>query len=241
MTVRILVVGAQGRMGRLACAIIHEHAALSLAGEVTQRGTLLDAMALIKPDVVLDFTDHLSVLAHTEMILRAGVSPVIGASGLTEEDVRLLATIGSQGGIVVPNFSLSAALLIKASNMIVSHFPDASIMEAHHPKKKDAPSGTARYTAEQMARHRVHAASKHESSEVVPGALGAMVAGTPIHSLRLPGVLAEQEVRFSGCGEHMSVKHQVTSYDAYRAGIVLACTRVQSLSGLHYGLECLLT
>ena len=241
MPIRIVVSGANGRMGKLACDVITHHPELTLAGCATEPGTLADTIKEHLPDAVIDFTDHAVALLHATTIIESGCAPIIGTSGLSPEDIDHLKALCTQGGIIVPNFSITAVLMVECAKKIAPFLPDAAIIEGHHLQKKDAPSGTARFTAEAINQHRTHAPSPHQSTEVIEGALGATHQQTPIHALRLPGLLAEQQVRFAAPGEQLSIHHQTFSYDAFRQGIALACLNVQSLSGLHLGLEHLLT
>jgi 4-hydroxy-tetrahydrodipicolinate reductase len=243
-TIPVLVNGAEGRMGRLAVAIATEAEDLDLVGTTDRGDDLAAAIAASGARVVVDFTHHSVAMECFRTIVAAGACPVAGTSGFTPEDVdaarRLLADAGI-GGLIVPNFSVGVVLLMQFARAAAAHFPHVEVIEMHHDRKGDAPSGTAERTAEIIAEVRGEApAPKVEETERVPGARGGRVMGVPVHSVRLPGALAHQEVLFSGPGEILTLRHDSLSRDCFRPGILLAVRRAPELTGLAFGLDDLL-
>jgi 4-hydroxy-tetrahydrodipicolinate reductase len=204
------------------------------------------------PDVWLDFTDARSVVHHVDRCIAFGVSPVVGATGYTPEDVaRWNEACLRQGigGIAAPNFAIGALLMMRFAAEAARFFTRAEIIEMHHDGKKDAPSGTARRTAEQMAAHREEAAGDPAAHPVSAAGItltdaaparGWSYQGVPIHSVRLPGLVAHQEVIFGGAGEVLTIRHDSLSRTSFMPGVLLACARVREVRGMVYGLEHLL-
>lgn len=241
MSIRILVNGALGKMGQLAVMIINEHPDFTLAG-TTQRGD--DLAAAIKKNqaqVVVDFTHAASVLKNANIILDAGVHPVIGTTGLLQNQVKLLQARCAKlklGGIIAPNFSLGAVLMMKYAQEIASYFNQVEIIELHHAGKLDSPSGTAIRTAEMIAERRANTVpATPKNHETIPHARGANYQQIPIHSIRLPGIVAQQQVIFGGDGETLTIRYDTTDRQCYVPGIRLACQKVLHLDQLVYGLE----
>ncbi|MCL6637311.1 MAG: 4-hydroxy-tetrahydrodipicolinate reductase [Alicyclobacillus sp.] len=210
-----------------------------------------------RPDVWLDLTDARSVVAHTDLCIAQGVSPVVGATGYTPADVERWHQACLRqgiGGIAVPNFAIGALLMMRFAAEAARFFAQAEIIELHHDGKKDAPSGTARRTAEAMAASRAAEAAATtagpRTDTGIPVAAATATAdqpargwaycGTPIHSVRLPGLVAHQEVVFGGLGEVLSIRHDSLSRASFMPGVRLACAKVRELRGLVYGLEHLL-
>jgi 4-hydroxy-tetrahydrodipicolinate reductase len=242
--IRIIVNGAAGRMGQATVAAITADPELSLVG---QAGLNDDLAALIKSnlaDVVVDFTQASVAYENASHIIAANCRPVIGTSGLSAEQVsELQARCQTQqlGGVIAPNFAISALLLMKLSREAAHYFNDVEIIEMHHERKQDAPSGTALRTAELIATQGIMNASCNDGEqELLKGARGGRHHGIPIHSVRLPGILAYQEVIFGGMGETLSIRHNTLDRHAYMPGVRLACKKVMALDHLVYGLEHLL-
>lgn len=258
--ISVLVNGAGGRMGSEVVRAVEADAELSLAGGVdpchagedvgkvagigekgiVMAASLADAFAKGKPDVVVDFTSPAVIFENAKTVLSAGVHMVIGTTGLTAEQRDELAGISEKTGanvLVAPNFSLGAVLLMEMSEKISKYLPDAEIIELHHNNKLDAPSGTAKLTAEKMAAARNAAPAEDKTRESIPGARGAKVEGITVHSVRLPGFVAHQEVIFGGYGEILTLRHDSLDRKSFMPGVVLACKKIASRSGLTYGLE----
>ncbi len=235
---RVAVLGADGRMGTVTCRAIEEADDLELVARVEATDSLeavLDAGA----DVAVEFTTPATVKGNTAWLLEHGVHVVVGATGLTDEDLaELEARTGPASCLVAPNFSLGAVLLMRTAADLARHLPDVEITELHHPAKVDAPSGTAARTAALIAEQRPDAPE-------VPGpaeepARGRVVEGVPIHSVRLPGMLAHQEVVFGTTGQTLTVRHDTLDRSAFMPGVLLAVRRIPSREGLTVGLEALL-
>lgn len=199
-----------------------------------------------KPDVCVDLTTPEVVFENTVTIIEAGCRPVVGTTGLTEAqlkelDQRLQAS--GLGGMVVPNFSIGAVLMMKFAQMAAQYFDHAEIIELHHNQKADAPSGTAIKTAELMkAACKQFGSTNASERESLSGVRGGMMedSNIRIHSVRLPGYLAHQEVLFGASGQRLSVRHDTMDRACFMSGIVLCVQKVMSLKGLTYGLETLL-
>lgn len=240
--IKVIVNGASGKLGQVATAALREEPELELVALLGRKDDLAAAIAAHAPDVVLDVTAATVARQNAELIVRAGSRPVIGTSGLLDADLAALSRLldeRSSGGLVVPNFSLSVALMLRFAAEAARYFPRAEILEYHHERKQDSPSGTALATAAA-----IDAAGNREAStggvELTPGARGARHGSVRIHSVRLPSLGAHQEVMFSSDSELLTLRSDVTNRDAYRQGIVLACRRAVTLRGLHVGLEGLL-
>jgi 4-hydroxy-tetrahydrodipicolinate reductase len=242
--IRVLVNGARGRMGGLAAGVVRRADGLTLVGETDLGDDLVSAIRDQAADVAVDFTHHSVALDCFRRIVEAGARPVSGTSGFSPGDVeeagRLLAAAGS-GGIIAPNFSVGAVLMMKFAAEAARRFAHAEIVELHHDRKGDAPSGTAERTAELVAEARREApAPKVEETERFSGARGGRVRDVPVHSVRLPGLLAHQEVLLSGPGELLTIRHDSLSRDCFERGILLAVRRAPVVDGLVHGLEHLL-
>jgi 4-hydroxy-tetrahydrodipicolinate reductase len=241
MRIRVLVNGASGRMGQLAVKIISEHTDFILAGTTQRNSNLAAEIKKNEAQVVIDLTNAESVLQNTNIIIDAGAHPVIGTSGLLQDQVKLLQEKCAKlklGGIIVPNFSLAAVLMMKYAKEIVKYFPQVEIIEMHHAGKLDSPSGTAVRTAEMLAEARVHAPqATQKTHETIAGARGATYQQIPIHSIRLPGFIAHQQVIFGGNGGTLTLRYDTVDRECYAPGIILACQKVLQLDKLVYGLE----
>jgi 4-hydroxy-tetrahydrodipicolinate reductase len=226
-SLRVAVAGATGRMGTTA------RDALLRTGEYCcglarradgEHGIVnsVDAMIAQRPDVVLDLTTQPDSAQIALAAAQCGVSVVVGASGWSAEDRAALDAATKErdiGALIVPNFSVGAVLMMRFAQEAARYFPDAEIVELHHAGKKDKPSGTARETAARMEHNGGRAA---------------------IHSLRLPGALAHQEVVFGGRGELLTIRHDSLSRESFVAGMLAAVRGVGNLRGLHVGLEAVL-
>ena len=184
-----------------------------------------------------------SFLKNTETIIECGACPVIGTSGLLKEQIQALEKRCfelKRGGIIAPNFSLGAVLLMKYAANIAKYFPQVEIIEMHHAQKLDSPSGTAIRTAELIAKERTSAKQNTRTLETIPGARGATYEDIPIHAVRLPGLIASQQIIFGGLGETLTLRHDTIDRQSFMSGVILACRKVLQLNHLVYGLENLL-
>ncbi|MCD6039426.1 MAG: dapB [Gammaproteobacteria bacterium] len=242
MSIRVLVNGA-GRMGQLAATILREHPDFILVGMIKRDDDLAAEIKKNSAQIVIDFTQAEAVLNNTRIIIETGAHPIIGTSGLLQNQVKQLqirCTELGLGGLIVPNFSLAAILMMKYAKHISSYFSQFEIIEAHHSRKLDSPSGTAIRTAEMLAETPKILPPQKKQHETIPHARGATHQHIPIHSIRLPGVLAQQQVIFGGEGETLTIQYNTIDQRCYVAGILLACQKVSQLNELVYGLEHLI-
>ncbi len=243
MPIKVLVNGAFGRMGQMIVKSLSLHPSFELVGQAAREYDLKKVLIDSGAQVVIDFTHPDSVFKNTEIIIESGVHPVIGTSGLTLDEVALLqaqAAKAKLGGIIAPNFSLGAVLMMKYAKEIARYMPHVEVIEMHHDGKVDSPSGTAIRTAEILGDAIAsvkNPPTEKETRETVPGARGARHHGVAIHSLRLPGALAHQEIIFGSLGETLSMRHDTIDRLCFMPGICLACEKVLTLDRLIYGLE----
>lgn len=244
MTIRVLVNGAKGKMGQAVVKAIADYPELSLVGEVSHNQDLATEIKKSNPNVVVDFTNADSVLKNIQTIITAGVHPVIGTSGLLGEQVKKLQQQCEQlklGGIIAPNFSIGAVLMMKYAEETAKYFPHVEIIEMHHNGKLDSPSGTAIRTAELIAAGRTNTVAPLKNTrETISGARGAHYQDIPIHAIRLPGLVAHQQVIFGGIGETLTLRHDSIDRQCFMPGVMLACKKVTTLKNLVYGLEYIL-
>jgi len=258
--IRVVVNGALGRMGqevinaiaeedkiKLVCAVEKEvtQRYLPMVGMVVRFSADLDSsLEQCDADVLVDFTTAEASIEAARIAAKRKVNLVIGTTGLSEENITEIDQLCQShgiGAIVVPNFSLSAAVLIKLAELAARFFDHAEIIEIHHDKKVDAPSGTAINTANAMAKARGKPFIYPKTeTEIIPGTRGGQIEGIAIHSLRSPGFMAAQEVIFSGAGQRLSLRIEPISRQAYMPGVILAIKEVVKRKGLIYGLDSLL-
>ncbi len=197
------------------------------------------------PDVLLDLTDPESVFPNVQKALVLGIRPVIGTSGLTAEELAQLEQLSTQNGIaciVAPNFSIGAVLMMKFAQQAARYLGDVEIMEMHHDRKLDAPSGTAVKTADMISEVRTPHLQGHPDEQIhAYGARGADVQGMKIHSVRLPGLLAHQQVMLGGEGELLSIRHDSFDRKSFMPGVLLAIREAVTQNRFINGLEHLIT
>ncbi len=264
--IRVLVTGAWGSMGRLVMEAVCTAEDMVLAGAVDPAGAghraaeavatapddlvvsghLVAAIEDGKPDVLVDFTTPAVVRDNVETALKHKVACVVGTTGLSETHLKIIEKMTrtySVACFVAPNFSIAANLMIQFAEQAAACFEYAEIIERHHERKKDAPSGTAAITARRMAEARgddfvvVRPEKEHEG---FGGSRGAEYHGVSIHAVRMPGYVANQEVVFGGCGEVLRIEHITTSRQCFIPGVLLAIRKVRELEGLVEGLEKIL-
>lgn len=243
MTTRVIVNGAQGKMGVLACETLANHPEFNLVAQLGKEDNLAQAIRDTKAQIVVDLTRADSVYQNSLTIIKEKAHPVIGTSGLLPDQIQELTTMCETqhlGGIIVPNFSISAVLMMMFAAKAAEYFPEVEIIEAHHQKKLDAPSGTALKTAEMIAKARKNSKNKLNLKELIPGARGGTHYDINVHSIRLPGVLARQDVIFGNTGETLTIIDNCIDRSCFMPGIVLSCQKVIMLKTLVYGLEHLL-
>jgi len=260
--IRVVINGALGRMGQEVTRAVLDDPRLTVVGAVEEKVTqkylpLPGTSELIPfssnlgfllrschPDVLVDFTNAEVSIATARVTLGQGVNMVIGTTGLPEENLREIEQLCQDNkvcAVVAANFSLGAALLMHLSKVAAKFFDYAEILEMHHEKKIDAPSGTAIATAKAMlqARGKPFLCPKPER-EIISGTRGGQIEGIAIHSLRLPGFMAGQEVVLSGRGQTLSLRHEAISRESYMPGIILAIKEATNRKGMVYGLDVLL-
>ncbi|MBM7868394.1 4-hydroxy-tetrahydrodipicolinate reductase [Heliobacterium gestii] len=262
--IRVLVSGARGRMGRevvkavlgdeslaLVAAVDHngmgEDAAV-LAGlpacGVLLQGDLTAAIAETRPQVMVDFTNPASVLENVRTALAARVAPVVGTTGLSTKDMEEIAdwaAANETGCLIAPNFAIGALLMMRFARDAARFFPNVEIIEYHHDQKLDAPSGTAIKTAELIREERQAIRQGHlQEEEKIAGSRGGDFDGMRIHSVRLPGLVAHQEVIFGALGQTLSIRHDSISRESFMPGVLEAIHRIGACKGLIYGLDKLI-
>lgn len=205
-----------------------------------------DRLDLSAADVVVDFTHPDAVMANLATCVAAGVHAVVGTTGFTDErleELRVLLGDGPTGILVAPNFGVAAVLMMRFAAQAARFFDSVEIVELHHPGKADAPSGTARRTAELVAAARREAGSRpmpDATTSSLPGARGADVEGVRVHAVRLAGLVAHQEVLLGGQGESLTIRHDSYDRASFMPGVLLGVRAVAGRPGLTVGLEALL-
>jgi 4-hydroxy-tetrahydrodipicolinate reductase len=242
--IAVIISGAAGRMGREVVRAVDDDPELRMvaavdcrhvgedAGEVAGIETtgipieenLAEAIERARPQVMVDFTVPAAVVSNVVTALQGGVACVVGTTGIDEEGLATIRREAEQAGVgclIAPNFALGAVLMMKFARQAAPHFPGAEIVEMHHEKKLDKPSGTSQRTA-----------------ELVSEARGG--GDVPIHSIRLPGLVAHQAVLFGGPGETLTIRHDTTDRSCFMPGVVTAIKQVRSITGVVVGLESIL-
>lgn len=243
--IKIIINGAHGKMGATAVKAILAESDLILVAAIGKKDNLESEIKKHRADAVIDLTTPQSVFNNTKIIIESGARPVIGTSGLTLDQIqtlKLLCEKKSLGGIIAPNFSIGALLMMQFSQMTARYFSDVEIIETHHPKKLDAPSGTALKTAELISQNK---SIKNSSAEIDATLNNNVARGKhhqhiPIHSMRLSGVFAKQAVIFSNNSEILTIEHNALDRNSMMPGLFLCCRKVMALKQLLYGMEGLM-
>ena len=255
--IKVAVCGALGRMGQEVVNAVYEADGMELSiavdiaatgqkiGNITVEKDLETALKSHQADVVVDFTQPDSVFKNALIALNVGVSPVIGTTGLSDKQLAELKEIVEEkeiGCLIAPNFTIGAVLMMKFSQMAAKYFHNAEIIEFHHNQKKDAPSGTAIKTAQMMAlEQKDFARSNCAEVELIEGSRGGKSeSNIQIHSVRMPGYMASQEVIFGSPGETLKIRHDSIDRKCYMAGVVLAIRYIFKNNDFIYGLENIL-
>jgi 4-hydroxy-tetrahydrodipicolinate reductase len=243
--IKVGVLGAKGRMGSQVCGTLEAAADLELAGQVD----VGDSLDLLEgADVVVDFTHPGAVMDNLRWCIGHGIAPVVGTSGFNES--RLAEVAGMLGSypdvrvLIVPNFSVGAVLMMRFAAQAAPFFDSAEVIELHHAAKADAPSGTSARTASMISQARAAAGlgpSPDATASAAPGARGTAVDGVRVHSIRLAGLLAHQEVLLGGHGEVLTIRHDSLDRSSFMPGVLLAVRGIAALPpGLTVGLDGLL-
>jgi 4-hydroxy-tetrahydrodipicolinate reductase len=257
--IKVAVYGALGRMGQTLVDALCREPDMQLVGAVDIKaakdklplpdgsGTvplsskLEDILSAVKPEVLVDFSVAAAVMPAVRSSAERGVNLVTGTSGLTADDIKEIDHLAKARGVgvaVVPNFALGAVLMMHLAKIAGKYFDFAEIIELHHHLKADAPSGTALSTARAMAKAKGKPFSTPEGKS--SAGRGERVEGISIHSVRLPGLLAHQEVLLGGAGQTLKIRHDQISREAFMPGVMLAIREIVKHKGLIYGLETLL-
>jgi 4-hydroxy-tetrahydrodipicolinate reductase len=241
--IKVGVLGARGRMGAEVVKAVTEANDLELVAAL-DLGDSLDQLVAKGAQVVVDFTTPDSVMANLEFLISNGISAVVGTTGFDDSrvaKVKALSTANPKVGILIaPNFAIGAVLMMEFATKAAKYFESAEIIELHHPNKVDAPSGTASRTAELMTQARKDAglsAMPDATNSGITAARGGNVGDIPVHSIRLRGLIAHQEVLLGGLGETLTIRHDSLDRVGFMPGVLLGVRKVISNPGLTFGLE----
>jgi len=259
--IKVVVSGAGGRMGQEVVRAVGAEPATRLVGavELNASGDTLslpdgsgavpfssdfnDILARCRPDVVVDFTVARAAMTNARACAARGVNMVIGTTGLSAEDVKEIEKLAGDakiGVVLAPNFALGAVLMMHLAKVAGKYMDSAEIIELHHDKKLDAPSGTALMTARGMLEARGKPFSSPAGGEETQPSRGQMLEGISLHSVRLPGLMAHQEVILGAAGQTLSIRHDTINRECYMPGVMLAIKAVVDRQGLIYGLDNIL-
>lgn len=262
--VRIAVVGAGGRMGRevlrslgprdgfqIVAAVDRSHGGVhcrEVAGQdapdIAIQDKLGAALDQAKPDVLVDLSHHSAAAAHAGSAIKRNVSPIIGCTGVSDADLKEIRIQSQEAGVpgmYVPNFAIGAVLMMHFAKAAARWLPDAEIVELHHDRKEDAPSGTALLTAEIIGdARREEPTRKPRATIKVEGVRGGKAHDVNIHSVRLPGLVAHQVVMFGGQGEILTIRHDSFDRTSFMQGVKICAKAVRSLEGFVVGLDKIL-
>jgi len=262
--IRVVVTGAAGRMGREVIKAVLKEQDLNLAGAIDIKAVGTDVGEMVglpkkgvtvqpelrkvlentRAHVLVDFTNPQAVIRNAKTALNNGISPVIGTTGLDEveiEELRKVAERTGLGVLIAPNFALGAVLMMDFTRRAARYFKHVEIIELHHDQKIDAPSGTALKTAQMIEAEREPFRQGHpDEYEKILGVRGGEWKGIRIHSVRLPGLVAHQEVIFGTLGQVLTIRHDSLSRESFMPGVVLGIRRVRHLKGVVIGLENIL-
>lgn len=258
---KVAVLGACGKMGlEIVRSVVKEEGLeLTEAIDISNIGQDIGYLAgigelnikvnsiekLSKVDVLIDFTNAKSVRSNMTNILNKGINVVSGSTGLTDEELTSYGNIAKENSVTLflaPNFAIGAVLMMKFAKEAAKYIKDIEVIEYHHDQKLDAPSGTAKKTLDDMAAVRGEKFQGHpEEFETIEGSRGGEYKGMRIHSLRLPGYVASQEVIFGALGQTLKIRHDSISRESFMPGIMMACKEINNLEkGLIFGLESIL-
>jgi 4-hydroxy-tetrahydrodipicolinate reductase len=259
--IRVIVHGASGKMGQEAVkALCHEPATKVVGGadmkvpedylalpdgmgKVPFSVNLEQIITTCKPAVMVDFTIAQATMPAARIAAKHGVHLVIGTTGLTSDNIDEISQLASKnkiGAVVAPNFALGAVLMMHLAKVAAKYLDYAEIIELHHNLKIDSPSGTAIATARAMAKSRGKPFQRPPVEELPSDSRGKQVEGVNIHSIRLPGFMAHQEIIFGAAGQTLSIRHDSINRECFMPGVILAVKKVVELQGLVYGLDALL-
>jgi len=243
--IRVAVAGHRGKVGSILVQAFQAEPGIEYVGGVGSGDDLAAFLKKTRPHALVDFTRPSTALHNSLVAVAAGAAPVVGTSGIPVDGVDKLEVACNAkglGGIVAPNFAIGAVLMMHLAEIAAPHFDAAEIVEMHHAAKLDAPSGTALSTAKRLAARRGNKPFSYQKAEkeTLAGTRGGEEGGIAVHSIRLPGFVADQEVIFGLPGQTLSIAHRTTSREAYVPGVLLAIRRVTSEPRFYRGLDQLL-
>ena len=247
--IKVAVCGAYGKMGKEVCEAVENDASMILAAKIDIQGdayrTIEEAKKACDIDVLVDFTQPKSIYENAKFCLNNGINIVIGTTGLKDEEIEILkklSTDNKTGCLIAPNFSTGAVLMMMFSQMAAKYFDNAEIIELHHNQKKDAPSGTAIKTALMMSQAKeTFKKDNCPETETIEGSRGGTsYSDIQIHSVRMPGYIASQEVLFGSSGQIFKIRHDSMDRKCYMGGVLLAVKHVFDKKDFVYGLENIL-
>ena len=243
MAVKVGVLGARGRMGQEVCRAIRATNDLELVAEIDLNDSI-EILKSSKAEVIVDFTTPEVVMENLKFAIENGIHAVVGTTGFDatrlETLKKLLATNPKVGVLIAPNFGLGAVLMMQFAKSAAKYFESVEIIELHHPEKVDAPSGTATRTAELINEARQEAnlgKMPDKTAKSLEGARGAKIGEVPIHSVRLRGLVAHQEVLFGDKGELLTIRHDSLDRSGFMPGVLVGIREVAKNPGLTVGLE----
>lgn len=261
---KVIIAGALGKMGLATVKAVWEDNELELVGLVDVKGKgenirdftgikdidipvsndLDQVINTTSPHVMIDFTNPQAVFNNARTALKKRITCVIGTTGLTDIEIRQLDKLAQDNGVgiaIIPNFAIGAVLMMKFAAEAAKYFPDVEIIEMHHDQKIDAPSGTALKTAEMINENRPRKTPRlvHEL-EKVAGSRGGDVDSIRVHSVRLPGFVAHQEVIFGGVGQSLKIRHDSLDRTGFMPGVIMTVKKMIAVQGLVYGMENLM-
>jgi 4-hydroxy-tetrahydrodipicolinate reductase len=243
--IRVAVSGHRGKVGSILAAAFEAEPGIDYVGGVGSGDDLASFLKQKRPQALVDFTRPSVALHNALVAVAAGAAPVVGTSGIPADGIDKLEVACKAkglGGIVAPNFAVGAVLMMCLAEIAAPHFEAVEIVEMHHAAKLDAPSGTALSTAKRLASRRAGKPFTHKKAEkeTLAGTRGGEEGGVAVHSIRLPGFVADQEVIFGLAGQTLTIAHRTTSREAYVPGVLLAIRRVTSEPRFYRGLDRLL-
>ena len=241
---RVGVLGAKGKVGATMVQAVQAADDLTLSAEV-DAGDSLSLFTETNTEVVIDFTHPDVVMDNLKFLIDNQIHAVVGTTGFTDERLKQvrewLAGKPKSAALIAPNFAIGAVLSMHFARQAAPFYDSVEVIELHHPHKADAPSGTARRTAELIADARKELPPNPDAtSTALPGARGADVDGVPVHSVRLAGLVAHQEVLFGTAGETLTIRHDSIDRSSFVPGVLLAVRRIRQRPGLTLGIEALL-
>ena len=241
---RVGVLGAKGKVGTAMCAAVEAAADLTLSAEI-DAGDPLSGFTDTGTEAVIDFTHPDVVMKNLEFLIVNGIHAVVGTTGFTDERLaqvtQWLAKSPGTGVLIAPNFAIGAVLSMHFAQKAAPYFESAEVIELHHPQKADAPSGTATRTAKLIAEARKGLPPNPDATSTgLAGARGADVDGIPVHSVRVTGLVAHQEVLFGTMGETLTIRHDSLDRTSFVPGVLLAVRQIAGRPGLTIGIEPLL-